>query len=792
MIQQLTPTWKTHRAPHLLAPVAGWCSGLPAVVLGIAVLVLAFHAPGYAAAETPPATEAATSDEERGETTSQTPRLEWLEVGFDGYFKPGQWIPLRADVSGFEAEVLNNSLAFAEVPDPDGVPVRYPLSLEIAPAANESASASAGLSGLVRFGRTDSALRLVLVPRKQIGRKATWSMELSPGEPTENQRFRSGISNNRPLLLELASGETGTRRAARMPGFAESESPLVIAVPSWDNLPVDWLGYEAVSTVVFAPGEEPALLPRLPEHRRQLSALQNWLHRGGTMLIAAGGIAEEHLQPDSPITAFLPGAYRRRYRLREAPALEAFCRAETELAIDQTPLDAVVLQAEQGIVEAREADLALIVRSPFGLGRVVYTAIDLTAPALAAWSDQGHFVSRLLNYSTELAPPERADQSLMHFGYSDLSGQLRSALEDFPGVARVPFLAVAGLMGVYLLVVGPGDWWLVRKVFRSQRIGWLTLPVWIALAIAVGIFLGVWGKGEQGRINEVILVDYDAAENQVRGTAWGDVFSPTTDRYDFTYRPPPVWQTTESNAEAGVAITWQGLPGRGLGGMDSRTVERQPWELAYRTSRSGSRLEGTPIPRWTTKTFLARWWRSEAPPVSADLSDRDRLAYGSITNNSDAVLVDCLLTYGSWVYQIGQLEPGRSIQIGPGAERRELTTWLTGRRVVIEGPELTGKLRETTSPYDQSSRDVHYIMRMMMFYEAAGGEAYTRLNHTYQGYVDGSRWLKDGRAVFVGRVETEEDEASEWGGLELPGDKTAGVFAQRRKTVYVRCVWPVR
>ena len=40
---------------------------------------------------------------------------------------------------------------------------------------------------------------------------------------------------------------------------------------------------------------------------------------------------------------------------------------------------------------------------------------------------------------------------------------------------------------------------------------------------------------------------------------------------------------------------------------------------------------------------------------------------------------------------------------------------------------------------------------MLMFFGAAGGRAYTRLSHSFQGYVDMSRHLRTGQAILVGR-----------------------------------------
>ena len=105
------------------------------------------------------------------------------------------------------------------------------------------------------------------------------------------------------------------------------------------------------------------------------------------------------------------------------------------------------------------------------------------------------------------------------------------------------------------------------------------------------------------------------------------------------------------------------------------------------------------------------------------------------------------MAYGRSVYELGTIGPGESARLGAMSKRSELKTLLTGRKVVFT--ETNDKYRQEVTPYDQSSTDVPYILRMMMFYEAAGGERYTGLWNAYQNFVDLSTLLKADRAILV-------------------------------------------
>ena len=115
-----------------------------------------------------------------------------------------------------------------------------------------------------------------------------------------------------------------------------------------------------------------------------------------------------------------------------------------------------------------------------------------------------------------------------------------------------------------------------------------------------------------------------------------------------------------------------------------------------------------------------------------------------MVNPLDVELSHCRVYYDNWAYPVeGRLGPGESCDL-------EFVTpldlkWQLTRRRVVESTDVS-------SPWDRADlTDPMRITEMLMFYGAAGGRAYTRLTHSYQGFVDLSRHLRTGQAVLVGR-----------------------------------------
>ena len=75
-------------------------------------------------------------------------------------------------------------------------------------------------------------------------------------------------------------------------------------------------------------------------------------------------------------------------------------------------------------------------------------------------------------------------------------------------------------------------------------------------------------------------------------------------------------------------------------------------------------------------------------------------------------------------------------------------------------------------------------MELLLFHQAAGGDAYTQLTHRYQGYLDGSELIRNGRAILVGRIPDSDD------AIWLNGKPPAA--AELHHWAAARAVFPVR
>lgn len=689
-----------------------------------------------------------------------------LEVGIADAYKPGLWTPVRIRLRADQP--LRGQVALI-VPDSEGISTRVatppdqPVHL---PAEKETE-----VPLYTRFGRIKSELGIEFTSPE-----GAWRWTFSAGSVTG---FPAAMASHRGLIVAVGVDAAPLEDAAELLERS-ADRFVVVTVPQAARLPERWYGYEAVDSVVLNLSR-PEAMAGLDGQSPQVVALRQWARLGGRVLVAAGRHTEATLAQAPWLAEFLPGRFQRMISLRQASALENYVgggAAMPRLAPgDRLDLRVPYLSEVTGQIEAHEANLPLVVRRSLGFGQIIFAAAELDDPTLRAWRDRGLFVRRLLGMDEARSSLAAESTAVLHYGFDDLAGQLRSALDQFPEVPLVSFSLVMGLLVAYLVLVGPGDYFFLRKLVGRMGLTWVTFPLVVA-AFCVGTFVLVHRlKGHDVRVNQVDLIDLEAESNLVRGTSWATVFSPRTDRYRLAFEV-----AGPDGARAPTLAAWFGLPGAGLGGMDPKTSPPAAWKQGYEFSPDLDEVRGLPIAAWATRSLTARWAAQAEPPLETHLREEEQSLLGTVVNRSAGTLENVLLCHRGWVYELGRLENGSHAELDRTSPRRELRTFLTGQRYVIkEG-------RYLPTPYDRASADVGYILRAMMFHRAAGGRQYTGLHHRYQGFVDVSDLLQAGRAVLVAQAAPEATPGPHLPRLVHDGQPLAA--AQRRLTLY-RFVFPV-
>lgn len=670
-----------------------------------------------------------------GTGSPDSARLEAVEIGLGGQFKVGYWTPVRLTVSGGPGGFLGN-VAFT-LPDGDGVPTRYLEGGDEALRVPKNESWTGWR--YVKLGRLHGRIRVVL---QSLDGHVTDSL-------VANQ---SDVHATTDFWVVGTGADIGVSQSFGFLVRAQAAALMSSQLTRADQFPDRWYGYEGVD-VMLVPLGEANPIEQLDDH--QFAAFRRWLQSGGRVVFSAGRRAAELFSAEKRFSLFRPGEFQDLATRWSASGLEHYAGAGQQLFNpDGAPL-ANFSQLRGRVICLEGAgggrDRALVTRYPFGLGQITYLAIDLDKPPVSTWQSRPRLLARLLQDEKHQIDTAGANEGLgqvTHIGFNDFIGQLRGALDQFTGVVQVRFSWIAGILVLYVVLLGPVDFFGLHKLGR-YRWTWVTFPLIVISFCILAVLLSHRWKGGEPKVNQVDIVDIDVEQSLVRGTTWANFYSPYATAMELALQPTGTF--LPSATPAGQLMSWQGLPGEGLGGMSTKA---SVGELSGAYTVSGNAnpatdqqlsMAGFPVHTSSTKGIISRWWMHTEPLNAGQVTAQDReLLVGRIANPLDISLSHCAVLYENWFYRLDRrLDPGEAVDLE--FESPLDLRWQLTRRRLLETTDVS-------TPWNQADFDnVPRILEMLMFHDAAGGRNYTRLSHRYQTFIDLSPLLRTGRAILMGR-----------------------------------------
>jgi hypothetical protein len=747
-------------------------------------------------------------------------QIDLVQVGFGATkllseFKFGAWTPVYIDVRAWEQGQVPEGLLVVESIDNDEVRSRYTVKLP-----RLEAKETLTVTAFTRPGATE----------------ITVSALQADGRPiTSVQEDYHGLDLGQQLYLSLGSRLPSLRRALlpkpsqttndddEIEGDKRDGPRRVASVDDVRMLPNRWFVYEAADLVILSTGNREGFLTDLLNEREgRKEALVEWVRRGGRLIVSVGVNQDmagklEFIQELLPVSIAGLGLADRLTSVRQwinsrAKEFE-MPRSEDNPKAEVKKVEFAKLEPKPGReceILVRERDgTPLVVRSAFGLGRVTVVALDFDRSPFKGWDGQREFWDRLV----KTAAPPLPETPSNTFGTRmqgrpfptqdslDVASQLEMGLEEFEDVPVISFGWVALFILIYILVVGPLDYFFLKKVVKRLELTWITFPTVVITISVAAYFTAYWVKGNDQKINKVDLVDIDLHTHQMYGNSWFTIFSPRIQHYTVGLEPTePGWAPAGAAArsQSSVLLTWLGRPDVGFGGSN-RGQAQGLFRRAYDYATDATGLMGVPIQVWSTKSFTGAWqapFSPAKPPVQADLRLKDRHISGTITSHLPVKLEDVALCLeGTW-YPLESLIPDvpKRVDAIQGNSGQDMNQWITA----VPSSYLR-QSRGSRTGGGNAPPILTTIKRIMFYEKATGGLRDNTLSALDQGW----RVSHQQEVMVFGRVARKEGAAEEvtaetgvptrlWLGA-LPGASAtrppmSGTLAQE---TYVRIIIPV-
>jgi hypothetical protein len=530
-----------------------------------------------------------------------------IAVGFDGYCRSDAWCPLYV--------VLAN----------EGVDVEGELRVAIPSSSGADPDVYSREVLLPAHSRKAYFLYL---PAAELSYRSRLAVQLIAGdEALASEEVVAVWSDATDRLYGVVSGDPSA--LSFLSDVAPAGGEATVAQLGLDALPPDPLGWESLDVLILNDVDTSAFTD---EQRR---ALETWLAHGGHLIVGGGtgaartaaGVADPSTGSGQRLLPVTVGGIRQVSDLRALGEVISATVAAGPFAVAEADL-----QDGEALVE--QDGLVLLARRSHGAGQVDFLAFDAGLNPFANWNDS----VRLWKWIVE-AQPTTASLPGVSNGYS-----AQQAVNAIPGLSGLSTLELLAFMLIYIVIVGPLNYLVLRKLKRRE-LAWLTIPLIVAGFVACAYFTGFRMRGSAAIVHRLGLVVVPQGSSVGRVSEAVGLFSPRRARYDVWAANARVREIPASDSYGGPAATWP-----------LRVVEEA----------SGSTVTGLRVDVGGIQPFLAEGY-ADVPSVEADLrlvgDTANRLRLQGTIQSGELSLQDAVLIVGDSVQRLGDVAAGERVQV---------------------------------------------------------------------------------------------------------------------------------
>jgi hypothetical protein len=302
-------------------------------------------------------------------------------------------------------------------------------------------------------------------------------------------------------------------------------------------LPRSAKGYDGVNALAL---NEPDLNALEAE---QQNGIADWVRAGGHLVLWP---STDPVPEVGPLIDLLP------CRIGDVAAL-----AVTPQQLQQAQLPARFGKLRQRRLEPKPGTVAfspfnggkdpVIVRGRAGLGHVTVVSFNPSELQFNQSSNAQIFLGSVFDVTTK-GPSisnswinvRQSSSQIQDDKRAGAAGQVMDLLGDVPGVGTFGFRYVAMVLLGMMVIVGPIDWFVLKKLGR-QPWTWVTTTGWIGLITTGAIFIGSVVRSGDLHLRTLRLTE-QVEDTVVARTDVVGIYSPRTDDYRLDVRPGSWWE----------------------------------------------------------------------------------------------------------------------------------------------------------------------------------------------------------------------------------------------------------
>jgi uncharacterized membrane protein YhaH (DUF805 family) len=547
-----------------------------------------------------------------------------VDVGFDGRYRDNSWIPVHISLTN------------------DGADFNGAVSLNV-PTSN----------GLNDFSAPSTYQAMVSLPSGS-HKDLTLYMPLLVGLPGNTSTITASLLDanghtisshvSKPYSLNTDDILIGTLSDQDLPLASMNSLPLSDPTAKIYNYHLSAATFPSVANVLN--NFDAILLDNFTTSTLssvQLTALQNWVSRGGNLIVVGG---PEWRRTLSPLPAKLLPVTPEGSDLLPAHSSilplggPSFVGPQTKKSEDTTlssmlPISTGTVNAEA--ITVLSSDMApLIVESSVGQGQVCYLAFDPTLSPLVHWSNistlwKGILI-RTLGDKMLMTNINSGIISTWHapaYTYGGMSSLLQAL---FPTSILSPWVLFVLLLS-YILLLGPVRFVLVRTL-KNRDWSWRIILCTIVIFSGLSYALTIRQKGSSiisSSVSVIQLGHGDANKTPGHATTYVDVFVPNQGSFQVH------------------------MPGYSLVQPDSDPDSPTSSPTVIRSGQGGIDVNLAGVDSWTSHALISQHDLQISGSLLSNLLLQNNILQGTVTNMLPYALSDVYVLYDNHPIALGHL-----------------------------------------------------------------------------------------------------------------------------------------
>lgn len=626
-----------------------------------------------------------------------------IEAGYEGRFRPGRWSPVFVEVWS----------------DPTDAPQTAILSLTVPNASNSvmDITQAIGVGPQKQKYILYAPVAMNYNPLRASLRNAESNALLTEWPPRD--KLDEDRGSDQIGLLIVTSGNTPLLRNFTR---TDTRGRTIVSHQRQRYLPPAPIGYDSADVLVLNAPDWTTL------SFEQQQAIVAWARAGGVVFIQPG---IDTVPDNAPLRPHLPADLGELTTWEIPPDVlqrlglpERFARIGTRTLTLRDGARKIDFNDGLPPIATRSIGLGSISILPFDIGTMQFSDNQVRT---RLWGDL---------FDKVMGAPASTDRNSYYYETDiDAAYAALDVIGDIPNTGSFGFGYIAIVIGALMLIVGPIDWFVLRKLGR-QPWTWATTIGWIGLVTVGAIYAGHVMRSGDLHFRTLRLIE-QAGDRVIATDDVALVYAPRTADYAIASDPYTWWQPVPSGHRyRGESFT---LP------------------LSTHQDYRGSQPMPMQINIWNWRFLHGIAYADKPPIVEASLRiDGGKLA-GTITNRADKPLKDLRVRIGGGTYSA--IDPAKRRLLGDLAATsgQATETHAVGPGVfTVPGTIAPGATLQVSSALAEPTRETPEVYQYRGGYptETAGPTPYDRIFKLSSARNDSAeRLLQRGHAIVFATMD---------------------------------------